>query len=102
MQFHDSYKILKNYVYLKNNAIFCVKIFLNTLLYYKLQILKLLYFQIWKWWSFSKWKIQLRIYHVVFHWSTVCIPGVPVLKVLIYIFEFQKKNGGKNYITEIF
>ena len=30
------------------------------------------------------------------------IPGVPVLKVHIYIFEFQKKNGGKNYITEIF
>ena len=30
------------------------------------------------------------------------IPGVPVLKVHIYIFEFQKKNGVKNYITEIF
>ena len=34
---------------------------------------------------------------LIFH-----IPGVPVLKVHIYIFEFQKKNEGKNYITEIF
>ena len=43
-------------------------------------------------------KFNLIIYNPV----SRNIPGVPVLKVHIYIFEFQKKNGGKNYITEIF